>query len=141
MKVLTVFYKSGIYVIINHSNNKVYIGQSVTTFKRLNTHKRQLRSNTHCNKQLQSDYSITPKWFEFKVLFNCHPDELNYYEALMIREALNQGFEVYNVIKNPFKELAVKIEERNQNYQEFFGTEPNEDIKVTVLKNELNKLK
>lgn len=134
-------YTSGIYCLINHFNNKLYIGQSVKTFTRLNTHKRQLRSNTHCNKQLQADYLANPKQFEFKVLFQCHPEELNYYEALMIREAMTAGFEVYNIIKNPFKELSVKIEEGKQSYIDFIGIEPSEDIKVTILKNQLSKLK
>lgn len=135
------WYKSGIYAIINHSNNKLYLGESVFTFKRLATHKRELKKGIHKNQSLQDDYSKHHKHFEFKVLFQCPEDELNYYEALMIKEAINQGFEVYNIIKNPFKDLAVKIEERKQNYLEFLGCEPGEDIKVTILKQELSKLK
>lgn len=141
MKVITMFYPSGIYCIINHSNNKIYIGQSVKTFSRLNTHKRQLKQGIHCNKQLQADYLSNPKWFEFKTLFNCPPDDLNYYESLMIKEAINQGFEVYNIIKNPYKELAVKIAENQQSYFEFMGCQPLEDPKLTILKNQLSKLK
>jgi group I intron endonuclease len=135
------FYKSGIYAIINHANNKLYLGQSVKTYTRLNTHKRELKKNTHRNKGLQEDYNSNPKQFEFKVLFQCPVDDLNYYEALMIQEAIKQGFEVYNIILNPFKELTVKVEEYKQNYKDYFGVESSEDVKVTILKNELNKLK
>jgi len=132
-----VFYTSGIYAIINQANGKVYMGQSVKTYSRLNGQKRQLRNNTHCNKQLQSEYQANPKQFIFKVLFQCPPDELNYYEALMIQEAMKQGFEVYNIIKNPFKDLAIQIEERKQGYEEFTGS-TYEDVKVKMVKHWLS---
>lgn len=135
------WYKSGIYAIINHEYSKIYLGQSVKTFTRLNTHKRELKKGIHKNKALQDDYSKHHKQFEFKVLFQCPQDELSYYEGLMIQEAIKQGFEVYNIIKNPFKELAIKQEERKQSYIDWMGIEPLEDVKVKILKQELSKLK
>ena len=41
--------KSGIYIIKNTINNKVYIGQSNNIQLRLNAHKRMLRNNIHGN--------------------------------------------------------------------------------------------
>lgn len=44
----------GIYVIINLKNNKKYVGQSLYLRYRIKSHKRQLKSNQHGNKHLQS---------------------------------------------------------------------------------------
>lgn len=48
---------SGIYVIRNIINNKIYIGSSVNITKRWNTHKRSLRNNTHHSIILQRAYN------------------------------------------------------------------------------------
>lgn len=44
----------GIYQIINKINNKIYIGSSIDVEQRWNTHKRELRSKKHHNKNLQN---------------------------------------------------------------------------------------
>lgn len=48
---------SGIYIIRNIINNKVYIGSSVSINSRLSTHKNLLMNNKHFNKHLQSSYN------------------------------------------------------------------------------------
>lgn len=48
--------KSGIYIIKNLVNNKVYVGQSINLRRRRNNHFRQLRKNTHCNQHLQRSF-------------------------------------------------------------------------------------
>lgn len=48
---------SGIYAIINRSNNKFYIGESLDINSRIKKHYFDLKSNTHHNPLLQSDYN------------------------------------------------------------------------------------
>lgn len=47
-----------IYKIVNHKNNKIYIGQTKNFNKRIYRHKYDLKKYKHCNKDLQNDYSI-----------------------------------------------------------------------------------
>ena len=44
--------QSGIYMILNKINNKVYIGQSVNVGDRLDGHLRELRKGKHINVHL-----------------------------------------------------------------------------------------
>lgn len=48
---------SGIYIIKNKINNKVYIGSSSNLKQRLRQHRSFLKLNQHCNKHLQSSYN------------------------------------------------------------------------------------
>lgn len=48
---------SGIYVILNIKNNKVYVGSSIKCWTRWRDHLRTLRSNKHKNKHLQSAWT------------------------------------------------------------------------------------
>jgi predicted GIY-YIG superfamily endonuclease len=60
---------SGIYIIKNTLNNKVYIGSSVDINNRWNCHKRELCKNKHHNKYLQFAWNKNGKdVFEFKLL-------------------------------------------------------------------------
>lgn len=48
---------SGIYIIKNIINNKVYIGSSSNLKQRLRQHRSFLKLNQHCNKHLQASYN------------------------------------------------------------------------------------
>lgn len=50
--------KSGIYIIKNNHDGKVYIGQSVDIKRRINHHKRQLIKGVHKNTYLQRAYNL-----------------------------------------------------------------------------------
>ena len=47
---------SGIYQIINTTNNKIYVGSSINLKQRFNDHKKLLRHNKHPNNHLQSSW-------------------------------------------------------------------------------------
>lgn len=48
---------AGIYKIINKTNNKIYIGESLNIEERWNKHKENLKNNSHHSYKLQSDYN------------------------------------------------------------------------------------
>lgn len=63
---------SGIYVIVNTKNGKVYIGQTVNFSARWKTHSYNLTNGTHVNRHLQAAWNkYKPKAFKFKILEYC----------------------------------------------------------------------
>jgi group I intron endonuclease len=63
---------SGVYIIQNLVNNKVYIGASKNLYDRLCMHKVQLRANRHHNDHLQSAYNLLgEESFTFDTLEEC----------------------------------------------------------------------
>jgi group I intron endonuclease len=60
--------KTGIYLIINFSNNKFYVGSSFNVGKRYSQHFSQLRLNKHCNSHLQNSYNNNPSAFKMYLL-------------------------------------------------------------------------
>ena len=55
---------AGIYIIVNTALNKVYIGQSIDVFRRINQHYQELQKGTHHNKDMQKDYNKSPSAFQ-----------------------------------------------------------------------------
>jgi len=49
----------GIYKITNRHNGKFYIGRSIDIESRVYAHKRNLKNNTHCCKQMQEQANAT----------------------------------------------------------------------------------
>lgn len=75
---------SGVYRILNKTNNKVYIGSSVNLKKREYKHFWMLKKNTHDNQFLQNSFNrYGLENFVFEVLENCDSNLLinreNYY--------------------------------------------------------------
>ena len=69
---------SGIYVITNKINNKVYIGQSIDIRVRWWNHRCELNRNNHCNKHLQGAWNkYGEDNFDFSVLEECKEEEIN----------------------------------------------------------------
>lgn len=67
---------SGIYLIRNTINNKLYVGQSVNIIDRWRHHKWHLKNNKHANIHLQRAWNIdTEQSFEFSILYTCEPTQ------------------------------------------------------------------
>lgn len=87
---------SGIYIIMNIKNKKVYIGQSIDIDSRLRTHKCKLRNNIHGNKHLQNSWNkYGEKNFIFYISHLCEVDKLTWNEQ-KTKEYFEKIFGVYN---------------------------------------------
>lgn len=68
---------TGIYMIKNIVNNKIYIGSSMDIKNRWKGHKHGLRNNISNNKLLQSDWNKFGEHnFIFEIVCSCNADEL-----------------------------------------------------------------
>lgn len=80
-------FNSGIYVIRNTQNKKVYIGQSVDLKKRKRVHLQQLKDGIHYNSHLQNSYNKYGSTnFTFEVVDLCEKELLNEREEYWIKE-------------------------------------------------------
>ena len=72
-------------MILNHANDKIYIGQSIDIKTRWKQHKSDLSCNRHENKHLQSAWDKYGKdKFEFIILCECEEKQLNTLEQYYI---------------------------------------------------------
>ena len=86
---------SGIYMIRNKINGKVYIGQAQNLNIREYNHIHDLRKGTHHNKHLQAAWDkYTEQNFEFSIVELCDVDKLNEREKFYINEldTLKDGY-------------------------------------------------
>lgn len=90
--------KSGIYIITDSINNRVYIGQSDNAKRRLQIHKLQLRKGIHKNVRLQRAFNANGDGFRFEILELCPESELDERERAWIAHyQSNQHENGYNV--------------------------------------------
>ena len=67
---------SGIYVICNTTNEKIYIGSTNNTKNRWKVHKHRLRKNIHANQKLQNAWNkYGEEAFSFKLIQNIEKEE------------------------------------------------------------------
>lgn len=76
--------KTGIYIIRNLDNGKVYIGQSTDIAQRLRHHKRMLLKGEHPNSLMQRSYDAHGGRFSFKILEACEEAQLDERERYWI---------------------------------------------------------
>ena len=87
----------GVYLIRNKTNNRAYIGSSKNVKRRLSQHFSYLKTGTHSNKTLQSDYSMVGrKSFEIK-FYPLKESEIFEYESYLI----DMTKPYYNFRKSP----------------------------------------
>lgn len=108
--------KTGIYIIKNTINSKIYIGQSINLNSRISNHKYCLRKNIHRNNYLQNEYNkYKEKIFEFKILEYCSIDKLDEREVFWIKyfDSLNRQ-NGYNLESGGNKNKIISKETRNK---------------------------
>ena len=114
--------QSGIYIIKNLVNNKVYVGSAFNLSNRFSTHKYRLRRNKHRNKHLQSAYNLYgERNFLFEVLeFVENKEDIlereQYYLDLFSCYDRNKGYNICKTAGNtagvlPSKETRKKMSE------------------------------
>lgn len=89
--------KSGVYIIKNTINNKVYIGSAKCILSRIKDHLKRLKSNSHRNSYLQRHYNKHKKSFYFEVLITCNLNEvidkeqyyIDFYQSFMRTKGFN----------------------------------------------------
>jgi group I intron endonuclease len=91
---------TGIYLIRNLKNGKVYVGSAVDIKRRRGLHLNRLDHGNHENAHLQNAWNkYGPEAFEWKILLECDVDDLLYYEqkAFVIYK-ISVGWEnMYNI--------------------------------------------
>ena len=79
---------SGIYIITNIINNKIYIGSTINFSKRWKKHKQHLNNNKHINYHLQKAWNkYGEKCFKFEIL-----QEVSYSEHLISYEQVYMDY-------------------------------------------------
>ena len=71
---------TGIYVIKNTINDKIYIGSSINVFNRIKGHLKELKRNNHKNQLLQNFYNKHGNCFYFELIKSCVKDNLIFEE-------------------------------------------------------------
>ncbi len=92
--------ESGVYLIRNRKDSKVYVGSAARTRRRLNTHRNQLARGKHPNQYLQRSYDKHgAENFEFIVIERCLRDDLLVVEQRWIdhHDSTNEEFG-YNLL-------------------------------------------
>lgn len=131
--------KSGIYKIINTHSNRVYIGQTIRTFKeRWNEHSSCLLNDNHDNIFLQNDYNKCKKelerdpFLEFSILEiteNFSKEYINFLEEFYIIAVYDNQEQCYNfkktsrsserlVFSHSLEESKQKLKESNRKFWE-----------------------
>lgn len=105
---------SGIYIITNLENNKIYIGKSQRVRERLISHFADLSRNEHPNKGLQEDYNKGHN-FKCEILQNFNEIKpfisIGLTEKLYMYEFFCQGYNLYN-----YNDLKGKTKDEQLNY-------------------------
>lgn len=91
---------SGIYIIINVKNGKVYIGQTVDFNRRWSDHKKTLNKDKHTNGHLQAAWNkYGSKSFKFLKLEYCEFEQLDEREQHHLNIYMAKGM-CYNIAKD-----------------------------------------
>ena len=126
---------TGVYIIKNLKNEKVYVGQSVDIKSRWRTHKRELNNNSHKNIKLQNAWNKYGRDnFSFEVILTCSKEELNSNEKYYVtkynsyKDGYNMTFGGNDNTSYP-KEFGEKISNTRNN----FSKEKKEEIRKKNL--------
>jgi group I intron endonuclease len=98
--------KSGIYIIKNTINKKVYIGSSANLYNRIHEHIRALKNNKHKNSYLQNHYNKYINSLYFECVCFCDKQDLivkeQYYIDLYESFKRTKGFNINEFANSMF---------------------------------------
>jgi group I intron endonuclease len=99
---------SGIYIIRNQINGRVYVGSAVSFAHRFYRHKTYLNRGAHHSQKLQRAWFKYGKdAFEFKKILICKNNDLTFYEQLLI-DHFNSHKNGYNCLPTAGSSLGAK---------------------------------
>lgn len=93
-------FESGIYIIRNVVNGRVYVGSAENFTARWNKHLRELKSGKHFNSKLQRAWNkYGSECFTFEPIVYCPKDQLFFHEQLAIHafSAVTSGYNIAKV--------------------------------------------
>jgi len=108
-------YRSGVYLLVNSSEKRIYIGESQDIFERLNHHRR----------------DETKEWFEVAFLITSgswNKSQLHYFEQELIKMYKDTSFNVENANDGQYKELELTTE-----FDQLLDYETLEDVKDYLI--------
>lgn len=108
---------SGVYLIQNILNNKIYIGASISIYSRLCDHKVSLRNNVHTNKHLQTAFNkYGEENFIFETLEECDEEYIfsqeNYWCNLLNSHNRKFGYNIDPT--SPQGKMTISLETRTK---------------------------
>ena len=109
--------KTGIYIIKNNINEKIYIGSAVNIEKRIKHHIWELQKGRHCNNYLQRAWNkYQEDNFSFETYLLCEKQNLIFYEQLTIDASIiRYGREnIYNISSTAGSTLGRKHTEASK---------------------------
>src|SRR5277367_6227459 len=105
---------SGIYIIRNKLNGKIYCGSAKNLWGREKEHFKSLRENHHHNIKLQRAFNkYKEESFEFIVLILCKPEDLLRYEQVVLDKGkcTKDG---YNILPTAGSMLGYKLTQEHK---------------------------
>lgn len=137
---------SGIYEIRNRFSNRSYIGQAIRFKERWSDHKNSLLKTVHKNSFFQNDFNKcvskleNTNFLEFHILEameNSTKEERNIREEFWINKYIKAKYELYNVCLEPTKNRQTIDIRRGKTFEEFYGLEKANAIKLKISENKL----
>jgi len=100
---------SGVYILRNLQNGKVYIGSAININRRKQEHFKTLRRGIHSNIHLQRAWEKYGECsFEWKVLIHCGIDDLLHYEQRAMEIYKEANRKLYNISPTAGSTLGIK---------------------------------
>ena len=130
---------TGVYIIKNSVNGKVYIGSSGNIKNRFSTHKSNFKHNRHQNKRMQIEYNKHGDIFSYRVMLWCSKENLLFYEQRTM-DAYKEVMK-YNIHPAIGKPKAVLIFNVKDKIKEKFieKTTANNETMSEVIREYINK--
>lgn len=115
--------KSGVYLIINRFNSKVYVGSSINVKRRLSKHKSNLIRGKHENNHLQRAWNkYGENRFSFIKILDLPTSQLAIEEKRIMKKLSADNYNCgYNIISTPYTKPPVAVETKLKLSEKFSG--------------------
>lgn len=106
---------TGVYVIVNKRNERIYIGSAINIESRARNHLKHLAARTHSNRRLQADWLLHGSdAFLFGVLLLCDRTARKAQEVSLLRQVIGEGCYNWSLIGPRTRHDALPPEQQQQ---------------------------